>query len=102
MVSANSRPRGWTPPPTALGPLAGEVLLETGEEYIHVRYRDPDRYETIRTPDWAAEAARSVSEVRTGKREDEWEVQSVLIEKGVGEETAREQAEEIVETIGEG
>lgn len=80
--------------------------VETEDDYIHVRYRDPDRYGTIRTPDWAGEAAESVSEgaeVRTGKREggDDWEVQSVLIEKHVGEGKAREQADEIVETIEE-
>ena len=78
--------------------------VETEDEYIHVRFRDPDEFETIRTPDWAANAARDVSEgaeVRTGKREgsDDWEVQSVLIKKNVGEEKAREQAREIVEKI---
>lgn len=79
-------------------------LVETEGEYVHVRFRDPDRYEEIRTPDWATEPAESVSagsEVRTGKLEgsDEWEVTSVLIDKHVGEEKAREQAREIVEKI---
>ncbi|KYH26587.1 hypothetical protein HAPAU_16860 [Halalkalicoccus paucihalophilus] len=79
-------------------------LVETDEEYVHVRFRDPDRYEEIRTPDWAKEPAESVSEgseVRTGKIEgsDDWEVTSVLIEKHVGEEKAREQAREIVAKI---
>jgi hypothetical protein len=78
--------------------------VETGDEFIHVRFRDPDEFDTIRTPDWAANAARDVSEgaeVRTGKRKDgdDWEVQSVLIKKNVGEEKAREQATEIVEKI---
>lgn len=78
--------------------------VETEDEYIHVRFRDPDAFETIRTPDWAKDPAESVSkgsEVRTGRREgsDEWEVQSVLIKKSVGEEKAREQATEIVEKI---
>ena len=78
--------------------------VETSDEYIHVRFRDPDEFETIRTPDWAADAAGSVSEgseVRTGKRKDgdDWEVESVLVKKSVGEEKAREQAEEIVEKI---
>lgn len=78
--------------------------VETEDEYIHVRVRDSDRYETIRTPDWAQNAAESVSkgsEVRTGKREDsdEWEIQSVLIKKNVGEEKAREQAIEIIQKI---
>ena len=78
--------------------------VETEDDYIHVRFRDPDRYETIRTPDWAREPAESVSEgaeVRTGESEDgdEWDVQSVLIKKSVGEEKAREQAKEIVDKI---
>ncbi|MFC4551945.1 MULTISPECIES: hypothetical protein [Halorussus] len=78
--------------------------VETEDEFIHVRFRDPDEFDQIRTPDWAANAARDVSEgaeVRTGKEKDsdEWEVQSVLIEKSVGEDEAREQAEEIVEKI---
>ena len=78
--------------------------VETEDDYIHVRFRDPDRYEEVRTPDWAEEPAESVSEgseVRTGKLEgeDDWEVTSVLIEKSVGEEKAEEQAKEIVEKI---
>ncbi|TYL39543.1 hypothetical protein CV102_04405 [Natronococcus pandeyae] len=78
--------------------------VETEDEYIHVRFRDPDRYDEIRTPDWAEDPAESVSEgseVRTGKveGEDDWEVTSVLIEKHVGEEKAEEQAREIVEKI---
>lgn len=78
--------------------------VETEDDYIHVRFRDPDQYETIRTPDWAKEPAESVSEsaeVRTGQKEgsDDWEVQSVLIKKSVGEDKAKEQATEIVEKI---
>ncbi len=78
--------------------------VETEDEYHHVRFRDPDQFETIRTPDWAANAASSVSdgaEVRTGKRKDsdEWEVESVLIKKNVGEEKAKEKAREIVNKI---
>ena len=78
--------------------------VETSDEYIHVQFRDPDDFETIRTPDWAADAAGSVSdgaEVRTGKRKDgdDWEVESVLIKKSVGEDKAKEQATEIVEKI---
>lgn len=78
--------------------------VETEDDYIHVRFHDPDQYDTIRTPDWAKNAAESVSqgaEVRTGKREgsDEWETQSVLIKKTVGEDKAREQAEAIYEKI---
>ena len=78
--------------------------VETEDDYIHVRFRDPDRYDEVRTPDWAEEPAHSVSEgseVRTGKveGEDEWEVTSVLVKKSVGEEKAEEQATEIVEKI---
>jgi len=78
--------------------------VETEDDYIHVRFRDPDRYDEIRTPEWAAQPARSVSEgseVRTGKLEgeDEWEITSVLLDKHVGEETAKDQAREIVDKI---
>ena len=78
--------------------------VEAGDDYYHVRFRDPDRFSEIRTPDWAEEAAESVSrgaEVRTGDREgdEDWAVQSVLVKKSVGERKAREQATEIVEKI---
>lgn len=78
--------------------------VETEDDYVHVRFRDPDEFDEIRTPDWAQDPAESVSEgseVRTGQREgsDDWEVQTVLIDKNVGEEKAKEQAEEIVEKI---
>ena len=78
--------------------------VETEDEYVHVRFRDPDQYDEIRTPDWADEPAESVSEgseVRTGKVEDsdDWEVTSVLIKKNVGEEKAEEQAREIIDKI---
>jgi hypothetical protein len=75
-----------------------------GDDYYHVEFRDEDEFDTIRTPDWAENAAQSVSdgsEVRTGQREesDEWQVMSVLIKKSAGEDTARDQAQEIVEKI---
>ncbi|WP_049928986.1 hypothetical protein [Halopiger goleimassiliensis] len=78
--------------------------VESEDDYIHVRFRDPDRYDEIRTPDWAENPAESVSagsEVRTGKLEgeDDWEVTSVLLPKTVGEEKAEEQAREIVAKI---
>ncbi|WP_424017272.1 hypothetical protein ACOZ4N_15510 [Halorientalis pallida] len=82
--------------------------VETSDDYVHVRYRDPDAFDQIRTPDWAAKAARSVaqgSEVRTGDREgdDDWFVQSVLVPRdaAANEGDAREVAEEIVAKIGE-
>ncbi|QRV16885.1 hypothetical protein [Haloterrigena salifodinae] len=78
--------------------------VETEDDYIHVRFRDPDEYDEVRTPDWAEDPAESVSEgseVRTGKveGEDDWEVTSVLIKKSVGEDKAEEEAKEIVEKI---
>jgi len=78
--------------------------VEKSEDYTHVRFRDPDDFDTIRTPDWAEKAASSVSEgaeVRTGKKKDsdDWEVQSVLIPSDVDEDEAKERAEKIVEKI---
>lgn len=79
-------------------------MVDTEDDYVHVRFRDPDEFDTIRTPDWAKDPAESVSEgaeVRTGKREssDDWELQSVLIPAEVDEDTARDQAREIAEKI---
>lgn len=77
---------------------------ESGE-YHHVRFRDPDAFSTVRTPDWAQNAASSVSdgaEVRTGKLEDsdDWKVESVLIKKDTADEDeAKDQAKKIVEKI---
>ena len=84
--------------------MASASEVETEDEYIHVRFRDPDQFEEIRTPNWADEPAQSVSEgseVRMGQEADgdDWAVQSVLIKKSVGESKAREQAEQIVEKI---
>lgn len=78
--------------------------VDQEESYIHVRYRDPDNFEKIRTPDWADEAADSVvegSEVRMGELadSDDWQTQSVLIPAGTDEDTAREQANKIIEKI---
>lgn len=78
--------------------------VESEDDYIHVRFRDPDQYSDIRTPDWADEPAQSVSDgsqVRMGDKEgnDDWEVVTVLIDKNVGKDKAEEQAQEIVEKI---
>jgi len=51
-------------------PTASDV--EEGDDYYHVRYRDPDQFDDIRTPDWADNPAESVvngAEVRTGDEE---------------------------------
>ena len=77
--------------------------FEAGDEYHHVRFRSPDEFETIRTPDWAANVAESVSsgsEVRMGKYEDDdWSVESVLIPKNIDEKLARSKAKKIVDKI---
>lgn len=78
--------------------------VETEDEYIHVRFRDPDQFETVRTPDWAKKPANSVSEgseVRMGQKKDsdDWSVESVLIKKSIGEDKAKDQAKEIVDKI---
>ncbi|MFC6963151.1 hypothetical protein [Halocatena marina] len=78
--------------------------VATEDDYIHVQFREPNQFDEIRTPDWASNAAQSVSDdakVRTGKREDsnDWMVESVLLEKHIGEEKAREQATDIIEKI---
>ncbi|MBX0296751.1 hypothetical protein [Haloarcula nitratireducens] len=78
--------------------------VETEDEYIHVQFRDPDQFDEIRTPDWAENPAHSVSEgseVRMGREEenDDWEVESVLLKKSVGEEKAEEKAKQIVDKI---
>ncbi|QPV63303.1 hypothetical protein I7X12_01325 [Halosimplex litoreum] len=77
--------------------------VERTENYYHVRYRDPDEFDEIRTPDWAATVAGSVvsgAEVRTGDEHgnDEWTAQSVLIPvDGVADESeGRDAADEIV------
>lgn len=78
--------------------------VEAGDEYVHVRIRNPDAFETIRTPDWAARAADSIregSEVRTGKLKgsDEWSIQSVLLRKPIDSQTATRDASRIVRKI---
>lgn len=87
-----------------MGDTPDVETVETEDEYVHVRFRDPDQFDEIRTPDWAEQPAHSVSEgseVRMGKESggDDWMVQSVLVEKHVGEEKARDRAREIVEKI---
>lgn len=75
-----------------------------GDDYYHVEFRDEDNFDTIRTPDWAENAAQSVSdnaEVHTGQLEDsdDWKVESVLIKKSAGKDTAKDQAKEIIKKI---
>lgn len=79
--------------------------VEQSDDYVHVRFRDPDRFETIRTPDWAENAAESViddAEVRTGTEGgDDWSVESVLLPEDEvdGRDETKARAREIVEKI---
>lgn len=89
-----------------MGESPSPEVVEQTDDYYHVRFRDPDEFDTIRTPDWAENAAGSVSEgseVRTGKREDsdDWEVESVLVpvDEADDEDEAKELAQKIVEKI---
>lgn len=85
--------------------MANSQSVEKGDEYIHVRYRDPDDFDEIRTPDWAAKVGDSVapgSEVRMGqeKGDDDWAVQSVLLRaENTDEDEAKRLADDIVEKI---
>lgn len=92
---------GWH---SIMSDIPDPKTVEEEESYIHVRYRDSDQFERIRTPDWADDAADSVvegSEVRMGElaTSDDWQTQSVLIPAGTDEDTAREQADEIIRKI---
>lgn len=80
--------------------------VDKEDDYYHARFRDPDNFDTIRTPDWADNASDSVvegSEVRMGKHKDrdDWSVQSVLIpENKVDDESeAEEKALQVAEKI---
>ena len=80
--------------------------VEAGDDYYHVRYRDPDQFDEIRTPDWAANVAGSVvegAEVRTGDEHgnEDWTVQSVLvpINAVADENEARDAADRIIEKM---
>jgi hypothetical protein len=78
--------------------------VELEDEYYHVRFRDPDEFSEIRTPEWATEAAAEIangSKVRTGHRKgsDDRVVQSVLIPRAAGKSKARSQAQRVVEKL---
>lgn len=79
-------------------------MVELEGDYYHVRFRDPNDFSEIRTPQWATDAAASVvegSKVRTGRRKggDTWVVQSILVPEQVGKAKARSRAREILEKI---
>lgn len=66
-------------------PAIKKVTLEDegDSQMYHVRYRQPSRFEKIRTPQWATDVAGSISrgaKVRMGKTPaGSWLVQGVLI-----------------------
>lgn len=79
-------------------------IVEATRNYIHVRFRDPTEFDTLRTPDWAEDAADAVvtgADVRTGKHPevDEWAVQSVLVPASMGTTSAKSIAARIAKKI---
>ena len=97
-------PFRWRPVTAPMPQLPSVKAVTKEDAYYHVRFRDPDEFAEIRTPAWAREAAREISAgslVRMGRREggDDWAVQSVLIDKHVGESKARTQAERVLEKL---
>jgi hypothetical protein len=83
-------------------------IAEQTDDYYHVRVADPDEFDSIRTPDWAENAASSVvdgTEVRTGHEDggddDDWEIQSVLVptDGASDEDDAVSKAEAIIDKI---
>lgn len=86
--------------------IVSPTSVERSGNFYHVRFRDSDEFDEIRTPDWARSPAESVaegSEVRTGHSEasDEWEILSVLvpIDTALDEDHATTLAGEIVSKI---
>ena len=78
--------------------------VETEGGYVCIRYRDPETFETVRTPEWAEKASESVvdgSEVRLGKRSDteHWIPVEVRIPEPIDHADARRQANEILQRI---
>jgi len=80
--------------------------VEEGDDYYHVRYRDPDQFDEIRTTDWAENPAGSVgegAEVRTGDEhgDEDWTVQSILVpvDRVADQDEAAEQAGKILEKL---
>ncbi|MFB6145846.1 MAG: hypothetical protein ABEJ99_05085 [Candidatus Nanohaloarchaea archaeon] len=71
--------------------------------FYHIRFREPNIFDEVRTPDWASNASGSISKgsrVRMGRKGDNWKVQSVLIKTGKFDESkARELAKRIVDKI---
>lgn len=78
--------------------------IEINDDYVCVRYRDPEEFETLRTPEWARKAAESVadgSELRVGKpaKGENWIPQEVRFPEPVDTTDARRKADEILQRI---
>lgn len=78
--------------------------VESNGDYVCVRYRDSEEFESLRTPEWTRKAAESVvdgSELRVGKRAggENWMPQEVFIPEPVDATDARRQANEILQRI---
>lgn len=87
-----------------MGQFTRPIAVETDGDDVRVRYRDPDVFETIHTPEWAKTASDSVvegSELRMGKRpgSSDWEPQSVLVPEPTDVEEARRKADEILQRV---
>lgn len=85
----------------------GPAQVDIGEDFYHVRQRNPQKFDRIRIPDWVNKPAQSISkgsQVKMGKSRwsDNWYVQSVLIEKnGKDTDVARSLARRIRQKIEE-
>lgn len=74
--------------------------IELEGDYFHARVRDPERFDEIRTPEWASNVADDVeagAEVRMGHSGDDWVVQSILVPENVERAEARRAAEQMLE-----
>lgn len=86
--------------------LPDAEAVESGDDYYHVTFRDPDGFDDVQTPDWVEEEATDVSDgasARVGRigGSDKWKVQRVLVAADAvdDERQAREVAREIGERI---
>lgn len=82
-------------------------VVETTEDYYRFRFRDRERFEELTdTPEWAQEAAETISRgatVQMGRLpdSDSLQVESVAVPQkpNLGQEEAKNVAEKIVEKI---
>lgn len=84
--------------------IPGPSKVEQEGDYVCVRYRDPEEFETLQTTEWARKAPESVvdgCELRVGKRVDgeNWIPQEILIPEPVDAIDARRKADEILQRI---